>query len=108
MQLQCKLNQLLKRAKLRHTILDISKFKKSSTGYLYTAHVSRADFLNRYDQPSTSYLNSKIDKFNELMQKEITYAYIRMQTISSISNYDSYIQIKVQATFSSKGEQTCQ
>ena len=104
MDFQSKVNQLLKRAKLRTTTVHFQDFyKKNNKTYIYRVVVRRADYLSSSDRVSSSYLNRKIHKFNSLT-KELSYVNLKLSTVTFISSYQDRVELKLYALFTNNTE----
>ena len=104
MDFQSKVNQLLKRAKLRTTTVHFQDFyKKNNNTYIYRVVVRRADYLSSSDRVSSSYLNRKIHKFNSLT-KELSYVNLKLSTATFISSYQDRVELKLYALFTNDTE----
>ena len=104
MDFQSKVNQLLKRAKLRTTTVHFQDFyKKNNKTYIYRVVVRRADYLNSSDRVNSSYLNRKIHMFNSLT-KELSYVNLKLSTANFISSYQDRVELKLYALFTNNTE----
>ena len=101
MDFQRKLEQLLKRSKIRNTRIRFNDFTKNNNCYTYIVRISRADLLDSRDCIRPSYYNYKVRTFNSLVKKEITYADIDLQYVTSTGelNYNNYVTTKLKVKF---------